>query len=51
MSELKTVGASDQGSVSPSRWRFSDEFKRNAVRLVVEEKYFFQSNRGKRMSL
>ena len=43
MSESKTVGASEQGSVSPSRRRFSDEFKRNAVRLIVEEDYSFKA--------
>lgn len=43
MSELKTVGTSDRASVPPSRRRFSDDFKRNAVRLIVEEKYSFKA--------
>lgn len=43
MSESKTVGTQEQASLPPSRRRFSDEFKRNAVRLIVEEKYSFKA--------
>ena len=45
MSESKTVVAEDQASVPPSRRQFSDEFERNAVRLIVVSEYFYPVNR------
>ncbi len=43
MSESKMKVLHDGQPVSPSRRRFSEEFKRDAVRLVVEEGYTFQT--------
>jgi transposase len=40
MNELKS-SLGRQPVVSPCRRRFLDDFKRDAVRLVVEEKYTF----------
>jgi transposase len=36
MSEMKTA-------VSPNRRRFSDDFKRDAIRLVIDQQYTFQA--------
>ena len=38
-----TSSASSTSSTSPARRRFSDDFKRDAVRLVVQESYSFKA--------
>lgn len=43
MSEAKSVVASDSRPLPPSRRRFSEAFKRDAVRLIVEEEYSFKA--------
>lgn len=43
MSESKAKMSHDRQSLSPNRRRFSEEFKRDAVRLVVEEQYTFKA--------
>jgi len=43
MSESKTKVLRDGQPVAPSRRRFTEEFKRDAVRLVVEEEYSFRA--------
>lgn len=43
MKELKTKTVSEERSVHPNRRRFSEEFKREAVRLVVDEQYTFKA--------
>ena len=41
MKESKTPELTHRSAVSPQSSRFADDFKRDAVRLVVEEKYTF----------
>ena len=41
MRESKTPVSPDRRATSPSARRYPDDFKRNAVRLIVEEKYSF----------
>jgi transposase len=41
MKELKALGLTPRTAVSGQSNRFGDDFKRDAVRLVVEEKYTF----------
>ena len=41
MNELKRLGRPCRSKHLDSRRRFSEDFKRDAVRLVVEEKYTF----------
>jgi transposase len=43
MSPSKTPVSSDRQAVSPNRRRFPEDFKREAVRLVVEEGYSFKA--------
>jgi len=43
MSKKESPPASDAMAVRSRKSRFSDEFKRDAVRLVSEEKYTFQA--------
>jgi len=43
MSESKAKMSHDGQSLPPNRRRFSEEFKRDAVRLVVEEEYTFKA--------
>jgi transposase len=43
MSPSKTQVSSDRQAVSPNRRRFSEDFRRDAVRLVVEEQYTFRA--------
>jgi len=43
MSESKAKTSHDGQSLSRNRRRFSEEFKRDAVRLVVEEEYTFKA--------
>ena len=43
MSESKAKVSPDRQTASANGRRFSDDFKRDAVRLVVEEGYSFQS--------
>jgi len=43
MSESKSKMSHGGQSVSPNRRRFSEEFKRDAVRLIVEEEYTFKA--------
>ncbi len=43
MSEPKTKMSHDGQSLLPNRRRFSEEFKHDAVRLVVEEEYTFKA--------
>jgi len=43
MSPLKPPVSLDRQTVSPNRRRFSEDFKRDAVRLVVEEEYTFKA--------
>jgi transposase len=43
MSESKTKMSRDERPLSPNRRRFSEEFKRDAVRLVVDEQYSFKA--------
>jgi len=39
----RTGSTSSTSSTSPARRRFSDDFKRDAVRLVVQESYSFKA--------
>jgi transposase len=43
MSELKTTVSPQRQRTSRNLRRFSEDFKRDAVRLVVDEKYTFQA--------
>ena len=43
MSKLKVPVIADRQATSPNRRRFSDEFKQDAVRLVVDEGYSFKA--------
>lgn len=43
MNESKTRLSHDGQRLSPNRRRFSEEFKHDAVRLVVEEQYTFKA--------
>ena len=43
MKRSKTGVFPDRQTTSPSRRRFSEDFKRDAVRLVVEEEYTFKA--------
>jgi transposase len=46
MRESKTLGTLDRPPTARSPRRYSDDFKRDAVRLIVEEKYSFQAAAG-----
>ena len=41
MKDLKAPGLTNRSAASPQSSRFADDFKRDAVRLVVVEKYTF----------
>jgi transposase-like protein len=41
MKESKTPALTHRSALSPQSSRFADDFKRDAVRLVVDEKYSF----------
>jgi transposase len=43
MRESKTIVSPDRSATTPSARRYSDDFKRDAVRLIVEEKYSFKA--------
>lgn len=43
MSESKAKRSPDRQTVSVNGQRFSDDFKRDAVRLIVEEEYTFKA--------
>lgn len=43
MSKKESLAAGDQTAAQSRKARFSDEFKRDAVRLVSEEKYTFRA--------
>ena len=43
MSKAKTPVSPDQGAIPPNHRRFSDEFKRDAVRLVGDQQYSFKA--------
>ncbi len=43
MSKAKTPVSPDQRTILPNRRRFSDEFKQDAVRLVVDQQYSFKA--------
>jgi len=43
MNESKTPVSPHRQTTSPHTRRFSDDFKRDAVRLVVDEKYTFKA--------
>jgi transposase len=43
MSEAKIPSSPDQSGIHPSRRRFSEEFKQDAVRLVVDQQYSFKA--------
>ena len=43
MSESKAKRSPDRPTVSANGRRFSDDFKRDAVRLIVEEEYTFKA--------
>ena len=43
MRESKTPAPPDRPATSPSARRYLDEFKQDAVRLIVEEKYSFKA--------
>ena len=43
MRESKTTIALDRPQTAPAARRYLDDFKRDAVRLVVEEKYSFKA--------
>jgi len=43
MSKSKVVASSNRQTTSPNRRRFSDDFKHDAVRLVVDEQYTFKA--------
>ena len=43
MSELRTAVSPHRRTTSPNRRRFSDDFKRDAIRLVIDEQYTFQA--------
>jgi transposase len=43
MSKLNVPVFPDRQTTSPNRRRFSDEFKHDAVRLVVDEEYSFKA--------
>jgi len=43
MREAKIPTAPDQSAIHPNRRRFSEEFKHDAVRLVVEQQYSFKA--------
>jgi transposase len=43
MRDSKTLTSPDRPDTPPTRRRFSEEFKQDAVRLVVEEKYSFSA--------
>ncbi len=49
MNESKASSAAAQSTVSRTR-QFGDDFKRDAVRLVVEEKYTFAAAAKDRLS-
>ena len=44
MSKAKTPVSPDQGAIPPNHRRFSDEFKRDAVRLVGDQQYSFKAD-------
>jgi transposase-like protein len=43
MNESKARMSLDRQPISANRRRFSEEFKRDAVRLVVDEEYTFKA--------
>jgi transposase len=43
MREVKTPVSPDRPTRPPSAGRYAEEFKHDAVRLIVEEKYSFQA--------
>jgi transposase len=43
MSPSQTAVSSDRQAVSPNARRFTEDFKREAVRLIVEEEYTFKA--------
>ena len=43
MSKAKTPVSRNQRAIPPNRRRFSDEFKQDAVRLVVDQQYSFKA--------
>ncbi len=43
MSAAKAPVSSDPSAIPPSRRRFSDEFRQDAVRLVVDQQYSFKA--------
>jgi transposase len=43
MSKTKTPASPTQRAISPTRRRFSDEFKQDAVGLVVDQQYSFKA--------
>ena len=43
MDKAQIPTANDQSAIHPNRRRFSEEFKQDAVRLVVEHEYSFKA--------
>ncbi len=43
MSEAKTPASPESSAIPPTRRRFSDEFKQDSVRLVVDQQYSFKA--------
>jgi len=43
MNKAKIPTAPDQSAIHPSRRRFSEEFKQDAVRLVIDQQYSFKA--------
>ena len=43
MNKVKIPAAPDQSAIHPNRRRFSEEFKQDAVRLIVDQQYSFKA--------